>query len=155
MKTEIQKLTSLLHRTFEKGAWHGPTVKEVLQGITAATALNKLPNTHSIIELVSHMTSWRNFTIKKLEGDLDYKVSDEQNFPALKNWSQALQELDESQRNLLAAVEKFPVEKLSELVAGVTQKYTYYTLIHGIIHHDLYHTGQIILITKATATQTI
>jgi uncharacterized damage-inducible protein DinB len=153
MRTEIEKITKLLHRSFEKGAWHGPTVKESIQDVTQETSWKRLPGTHSIIELVGHMASWRNYVAKKLNGDIEYAVSDEMNFPAAQDWSKAVADLEESQRNLLSAVEKFPDEKLADLTQGVTSKYTHYTMLHGIIHHDLYHTGQIILIKKAAATQ--
>jgi uncharacterized damage-inducible protein DinB len=147
MKTETEKIISLLQHTFEKDAWHGPAVKEVLNGVTEKTALNRLPDTHSIIELVAHMTAWRTFTIKKLEGDDTYQVTDALNFPDVRDWPEALRELEASQALLLKAVEKFPEEKLSAIVPG--HPYNYYTLIHGIIHHDLYHTGQVMLIRKA------
>ena len=152
VKTETQKLVSLLKRSFDKGAWHGPSVKETLATITPETSSKRLPNTHSIIELVLHMTTWRNFVIHKLEGK-DYQVNDEMNFPKSTDWSKAVQNLEESQNKLLALVEKFPIEKLSELVPHPNAKYTFYTMLHGIIHHDLYHAGQIILISKATAKQ--
>jgi hypothetical protein len=61
MESEIERIISLLKQTFEKGAWHGPSVKEGLQGITEEQALQKLPHTHSILELVGHMTAWRHF----------------------------------------------------------------------------------------------
>jgi uncharacterized damage-inducible protein DinB len=150
MKTEIEKLTSLLRKTFNANAWHGPAVKEVLHDVTPELSLKRLNNTHSIIELVTHMTSWRIFVIEKLQGNEQYTVSDELNFPKTTDWVRAVADLDASQSRLLAAIEKFPLEKLSELVPPSDKyKYTYYTLIHGIINHDLYHTGQIMLIKKA------
>ena len=151
MKTEKEKIISLLKRTFEKGAWHGPSVKEVVGAVAPHQAHHRLNNTHSIIELVAHMISWRTYVIKRLEGDYAYTVAEENNFPQGADWTITLKQLDDSQASLIMAIEKFPPEKLSELVQGVTEKYTYYTLIHGIIHHDLYHTGQIKLISKATA----
>jgi uncharacterized damage-inducible protein DinB len=153
MPTEIEKITKLLQRSFEKGAWHGPAVKEVLQDITQETSSKRLPNTHSIIELAGHLTTWRNYVAKKLNGETAYTVPDEMNFPGITDWSKAMAGLEESQQNLLLALSKFPAEKLADLVQGVSHKYTYYTMLHGIIHHDLYHTGQIILIKKATAAQ--
>ena len=155
MKTETQKLQSLLKRTFEKHAWHGPSVTEVLQQITAETADNRMPNTHSIAELVVHMAAWRTYVIHVMQGDHDYNVSDEMNFPKPGPWPAPLRSLEITQQQLMDAVGKFPVEKLAELVPHPTNRYTYYTLIHGIIHHDLYHTGQIKLIHKATAVQSL
>ena len=153
METEIQNLVSLLTQTYEKGAWHGPSVKEGLGNISDEQAFGRLPDTHSIIELVGHMTAWRTYVLEKLKGNVAYKVSDESNFPQSKNWKQALERLDESQDLLIRAIEKFPEEKLNEKVAGFIDPYSYYILLHSIIHHDLYHTGQIILIKKATRTQ--
>lgn len=149
MKTETEKLTSLLKRTFDKGAWHGPSVKEVLKDITAELAEKRLPNTHSINELVAHMISWRLYVIHRLEGNNSFTVTDEMNFPKGKNWEALLEELEETQEKLLQAVEKFPVYKLNELVPVSEQNYTFNTLINGIIHHDVYHAGQIILIRRA------
>jgi hypothetical protein len=149
MKTEKEKLIRLLNRTFIKGAWHGPAVKEVLHDVTEEVAMKRLPNTHSIIELVSHMTSWRIFTVEKLKGNIEFKVSDEMNFPVETYWQKAYTNLEASQIKLVQAIEAFDEAKLSQLVPHASHEYTYYTLIHGIVHHDLYHTGQIVLIKKA------
>ena len=148
MNTEIQNILSLLTKTFEKNAWHGPSVKEVLSDITPEQSLKRLDRTHSIIELVAHMTSWRIFVIRKLEGDIDYKVEDDKNFPAESDWTKALKDLYASQAQLVELVKNFPSVKLSDIVPHGSYKYSYYTLVHGIIHHDLYHIGQIALIKK-------
>lgn len=150
MATEIEKLVRLLNRTFDKGAWHGPSVKEVLNDVAPENAFNRINKTHSIIELVAHMTSWRRYATRRLLGDNEFTVDDQTNFPPATDWIRAVEELEQSQRELVRAVEQLPVEKLSELVPAASHKYTFYTLINGIIHHDLYHTGQIILINKAT-----
>lgn len=149
MKSEIEKLLRLLNRTYTSGAWHGPSVKEALKDIDEKVAEKRFPNTHSIIELVAHMTAWRRFVLAKLKGELDYTVPDEANFPTTNNWAQVLQELEESQMKLLHTIEGLPESKLSELVPHPIYKYTYYTMLHGIIQHDLYHTGQIMLIKKS------
>jgi uncharacterized damage-inducible protein DinB len=148
MKTETEKITSLLKRTFERGAWHGPSVKEVLKGVDENLALKRLNNTHNIIELVAHMISWRRYVINRLQGNNSFTVNDEMNFPKRNDWNTVLEELEESQQKLLELVEKFPVYKLSELVPVSEQNYTYYTLLNGIIHHDVYHAGQIMLIRR-------
>jgi len=154
MENEIKNLVSLLKQTFEKGAWHGPSVQEALEKISESDAFKRLPHTHSILELIAHMTAWRIYAIKKLEGDSAYQVTADLNFPEVKNWEEAVQRLKESQQLLLSALEIFPAKKLSEQVPGKETPLTYYTLVHGIIHHDLYHTGQIMLIEKANSTQT-
>jgi uncharacterized damage-inducible protein DinB len=148
MKTETEKIITLLKRTFEAGAWHGPSVKEALQGIDSETATKRLPNTHSIIELVAHMIAWRRYVLHRLAGNNSFVVNDEMNFPKREDWETLLNELEESQKELLEAVRIMPVYKLAELVPLSEQNYTYYTLLNGIIHHDVYHAGQIMLIKK-------
>ncbi|MEO7989569.1 MAG: DinB family protein [Chryseolinea sp.] len=149
MSSDIQHIISLLKSTFEKKAWYGSSVKEVLGDISADQATNRIANTHSIIELVGHMTAWRTFVIKKLEGDVDYKVTDDLNFPSPFTWETSLKDLEESQAKLIEAIQKFDSSRLHDLVPHNSYKYSFYGLLHGIIHHDTYHIGQIELIKKS------
>jgi uncharacterized damage-inducible protein DinB len=149
LKSEIEKIHRLLDRTFEKNAWHGPSVKEAIAGVTQEQSHHHFPNTHSIIELVTHMTAWRIYVTKRLQGDNDYEVSDEMNFPKTKDWKKAVDGLIKSQQALLKALDSFPEERLSELVSHPSAKFTFYTLLHGIINHDVYHAGQIKMIATS------
>ncbi|MDH4088831.1 MAG: DinB family protein [Cyclobacteriaceae bacterium] len=150
MENEVKNIHDLLQRTFEKNAWHGPAVKEVLENITSRQSQHRLPGSHSIAELVAHMTAWRIFVIKKLGGDVHYKVAEEMNFPVPADWSVAVEELNRSQLKLLEAILAFDDSRLHEVVPHISYNYSFYTLLHGIIHHDLYHAGQIALIKKQT-----
>src|ERR1051325_11083849 len=68
--TEIDRILDQLKRAFEGGAWHGPSVREVLNGVTAAQAnARPLPNGHSIWELVQHIAVWEDVGRRRLEGD--------------------------------------------------------------------------------------
>ena len=153
MEPETKRILSLLNTIFEKNAWHGPAVKEVLNQIQEKEAFRRLAQTHSIIELVAHMTAWRRYVTEKLKCNPGYPVTEEMNFPHPQNWKETVRELETSQHELMKALEDFPEEKLHTQVPGKTNPLTFYTLLHGAIQHDLYHTAQIMLITKATATQ--
>lgn len=148
MHTEIQNIIALLNSTFEKNAWHGPSIKETLAGISREQAISRVGISHTIVELVAHMTTWRIFTRNKLQG-LNYEVTDELNFPKTNDWEKVLSDLKESQTSLLKCLEEFPASRLHDVVPHGSYSYTYYTLLHGIIHHDLYHVGQIAFIKKA------
>lgn len=148
MATEIERITRLLEKTFDKQPWYGPSIMEVLQ-MDPATAESRYGTAHTIIELVRHMTSWRVFVTKRLQGDNGYEVSDELNFPKMGTWEEALRNLQRSQQALVEATKKFPEGRLGELVPYKTNKYTYYTILHGIISHDIYHLGQISYIKKS------
>ena len=153
MEADLRNLVTLLERTFSKGAWHGPTVMETLEAVSVKQAFNRLEGTHSIIELVAHMTAWRRYVLKKLAGDHVFRMADELNFPSPQDWSTTVQELEETQHQLVAALRSFPAGQLYQQVPWTEQPFTYYSIFHGIIHHDLYHIGQINLIRKATSEQ--
>jgi uncharacterized damage-inducible protein DinB len=146
MKSEVQKIIDIVKHTYEKNAWHGPSVKEVLATVTESEAFKKTGDSNSIIELVAHMTAWRTYVIEKLKGNATFELSDEQNFPKEKNWKKALAALEASQTELVHQLEQTPDSLLNEKVPN--RPFKFFTMLHGIIHHDLYHTGQILLIKK-------
>lgn len=146
MKSEVQKIIDILRHTFEKNAWHGPSVLEALADVSPDAIHNRIGNGNSIVELVAHMTTWRNFVTQKLNGNDSFDVTDELNFPKGKDWHTALGDLNNSQADLIGALEKTADEKLQQIVPG--RKYKFFTMVQGIIHHDLYHTGQIVLLKK-------
>jgi uncharacterized damage-inducible protein DinB len=145
---EIDRIIQLLDNTFSgPHPWHGAPVMEVLKYLSPELAAKKISNnTHSIVELVLHMAAGRNFGSKKLRGE-EFEMSDELNFPQPVEWKEALARLQHSQGELLTALRSFPAAQLTQQVPG--RKYDFYTLLHGIVHHDLYHTGQIALLKKA------
>jgi uncharacterized damage-inducible protein DinB len=125
----------------------------ILSGITARQAhTHLLPHGHTIWELVLHMIAWREFTRQKLNGNETYDISTpEQDWPAAEEtseqaWQQTLHNLRQSQQALLTRINKLEDIWLDKVVPG--RNYTYYVLLHGIIQHDLYHSGQIALLKK-------
>ncbi len=69
-KEEILRIIDLLNETYEsEEAWHGPSVVEALRDVTPRLADRRLTtDTHTIAELVYHMTTWRIFAVRKVAG---------------------------------------------------------------------------------------
>jgi hypothetical protein len=56
VRTELARLEEQLQRSFEGEAWHGPSLRETLDGVTAEEASrHPIPGAHSIWELVLHL----------------------------------------------------------------------------------------------------
>ena len=153
MNTETSRVVRLIEKTFEKSPWYGPSMMDVLSEVSEDQARLRVGQTHSILELVLHMTSWRIFTTRRLQGDNEFEVDNQSNFPTEGKWTEALAELKESQTELLVAARAFPDGRLGDLVPSKVHKYTYHTLLHGIVHHDIYHLGQIQLIKKSSQSE--
>ncbi len=156
-KQLIERIKNLMNAGFHGGAWHGPSVLESLKNLTPKEASFKAANIHTIAELIYHITSWRIFTLKRFQGDSDYQIdTDKKNFGHAPKVDQfeletLMMELSLSHDELLKELENHEDSKLEDVVPG--SEYTFYTLIHGIIHHDIYHTGQIILLKKMAASK--
>jgi uncharacterized damage-inducible protein DinB len=154
---ELLRIIDLLNTTYEgEEAWHGPSVAAVMQDVTPDMASQRItPNTHSIAELIFHMTSWRIFCVKKMQGDAVFDIlTPEKNFGQFLDkiddfeWEALQMELSLSQEELINELDKRDDDDfLEDIVPG--RDYTYYDLLHGIVNHDLYHTGQIQILKKA------
>ncbi len=148
---ECQRIKDMLIRAYEGEAWHGPSVKRVLADINVDIASNRLPGSHNITEMVRHMVVWRQFVIARLEGDGAYDVIADENWTHITElqafaWLEATEKLENCQQRLVTLIDQFPDESLQKTVAN--RPYNYYILLHGIIQHDLYHLGQIVLLKK-------
>ncbi|HEX3143496.1 MAG TPA: DinB family protein [Pyrinomonadaceae bacterium] len=151
---EIDRILDQLKRAFEGGAWHGPSVKEVLHGVTATQAhARPLGNAHSIWELVQHIAVWEDVGRRRLAGDpAEVPISSPEDWPPAEDaseaaWDQAKAALERGHQSLVEAISRVPESRLNEpILAG---KSTVYVTLHGVIQHDLYHAGQIAMLKKA------
>ena len=152
--TEIERILDQLRRAFEGEAWHGPSVCEVLAGVTAEQAhARPLANAHSIWELVHHIVVWESVGRRRLEGDrAQIDISSPEDWPPADDtseaaWEQAKAVLDRGHQALREAIARVPESRLDEpIFEGMS---TVYVTLHGVIQHDLYHAGQIAMLKKA------
>src|SRR5277367_1820116 len=129
---ESERIADQLHRAFHGKAWHGPAVKEALEGVSAGTALARpLAGAHSIWELVHHLTAWiaeadatvRGKPYESLKGEKDWPPVTEISSEA---WEQSLRRMENAETSLEEAVRGIAPEKLGE-----GERSLYY-LLHGI-----------------------
>lgn len=149
--TEIQRIQDQLKHAFEGGAWHNPSVKEALSGVTAQQAASKpIPNAHSIWEITLHIAGWVGAIKQRLEGNW-VDEPPEGDWPAVKDtteaaWKTTLELLEKNHRELQKTISRFSDSDLDKQVAE--GKATVYVILHVLIQHDLYHAGQISILRK-------
>lgn len=151
MRTELDRIIDLLERTTAGDAWHGPNINGVLSDVSLVQAVVRINGSHSIAELVQHITMWRIFAIKKLQGDASFDITLESNFKHIKSvtekeWEGLLTNLKHSQETLIKELGGKDDSILSEMVPG--RDYNFYVLLQGIIQHDVYHLGQMVFLKK-------
>ena len=157
--TEIDRIVDELQREYDGDPWHGSPLKSILDGVSASQAAAKpLPSAHSIWELVLHMTAWKGEVRKRLSG-APASDPEEGDWPSpakqtAESWSEALKRLDAAHTRLIEAIRQVPEDRLFEATNDPRSRplgtgVSYYVLLHGIVQHDVYHSGQIAILKKA------
>jgi uncharacterized damage-inducible protein DinB len=153
--TEIQRIVDQFDRAFEGNAWHGPAVRELLAGVSARQAAAKPPfGSHNIWEIVLHMTAWQDVVRRRVTGEVIVDLPTEQDWPPVPNtsdaaWREALEKLTQTKQNLRQTISQLPDPRLEEIISG--KGYSVYFMLHGVIQHNLYHSGQIAILKKLTS----
>jgi uncharacterized damage-inducible protein DinB len=152
--SEAARISDQLRRAFDGDAWHGDSLFEILEGVTAARAgARPIEGAHSIWELVLHIAAWDGAVLRRL-GAVAVELSDAENFPPVTDlseaaWRAALAKVRRVHEELVAAVAALPDSRLDEMVPGKEgAHYTFYYMLHGVVQHELYHAGQIALLKK-------
>ena len=158
--SETARLADQIRRAFEGDAWHGDSIKQLLAGVTAATAAARpIKNAHSIWELVLHIAAWDDAVLRRI-GGAAVQLTKQQDFPPVKDtspaaWRRTMNHLEQAHNQLIEAVAGFPDSRLQDQVPGKTEDYyDFYYMFSGIVQHELYHAGQIALLKKALHPRT-
>lgn len=153
MNSEIQSIIRRIENTNTGEPWFGRAVYTLLEEVDTKKAIIKPEGReHSMLELLYHMNTWADFTLKRLEQDkinnmavfekLDWRKID----PKLHSWKKALTEFKSIHKKILAILNKKDDDFLREMVDY--RKYNYRFLLNGMIEHTIYHTGQIAYLSK-------
>ena len=149
---DIERIIDQLKRTFDGRTWYGPSLMALLSEVKVEEATARsLPGRHTIWEITLHINAWREYVIKALKDEFLDGLPDEINWPHINDpsqeaWEQTLAEIKKIQDTLLEAFTKFDSDKLDDTVPGAP--YKFYHMLNGIIHHDIYHAGQIAILRK-------
>ena len=153
--SEGKRIATLYRTVFEgdeKGeAWHGPSLRPLLRDVTAEQACCQ-PKTgkHSILQLVLHLAYWEEIMLRRLDGEtIEAALNTPDDWPpnhtlTEAEWKAAQHRLETSHAALQRAMES----AFEDLEKNVYRKYDRYTVLHGMIHHCVYHTAQIALVKK-------
>lgn len=150
--TEVDSIADLLERGFRGGAWHGPAVAEALAGLDAATAAARpLAGAHSIWEIVHHLAVWNDVPRRRLDGERLQNLPPERDWPPVTDlsadaWQAAQAALEDAHAALHARVLELAPGQLGDPVVGSDP--TVRGMLLGVLQHDAYHAGQIVLLRK-------
>jgi uncharacterized damage-inducible protein DinB len=156
---ETARIADQLARMIDGDPWYGSNTADVLRDVDARRAAHRpLPQAHTIWEIALHITSWNREVLRRLRTGVSRDPEDG-DWPAQptatgENWRWTCERLEQSFRELLAAVEEFPAERLDDVLGEERDRplgsgVSYYVLLHGIVQHVVAHTAQMSLLKKA------
>ena len=153
MDNEIQSIIRRIENVNSGEPWFGRAVFSILEEVDAKKVYTNPNNTgHSLIDLLYHMITWADFTLKRIEKDkindlaaaeeLDWRKID----PKLHDWKKGVKEFKAIQNKILALLKK----KEDSFLEGKVdyRQYNFRFLLNGMIEHNIYHLGQIAYLNK-------
>ena len=150
--TEIERIADQISRGFDGDAWHGDPLMKILDGVTAKqAAAHPITGTHSVWEVVHHISAWRPAIVTRLSGKAA-ELKGKDDWPPVTDtsdtaWRNCISGLRQRHEALMQAVRAFPESKLDQNAPN--RDHSYYVMLQGIVQHDLYHAGQIAILKKA------
>lgn len=153
MNNEMKSIISTLEMTLDGQPWHGRSVYDLLREVDESIASVKPnENSHSMVDLVYHMYTWADFTLKRVQRQkiddmdafekLDWREID----PQIHGWEEGLSAYIATHQELIAELEAKDDRFLSEKVDY--RDYDFRYLLNGLILHNIYHGAQIAYLKK-------
>lgn len=150
--TTIHNLTRQLAETMDGQPWIDETYSKKIATLTEGQAFTRpRPDVHSVAEIVSHILEWRYSILSILKGGtrtvtMDSSANWKDNDTLRKEgWTKLKEVLYKTQQDIITFLEQQDDGYLQR-IDKEGNSYLYY--VEGLIHHDMYHLGQIGLVIK-------
>lgn len=157
MNKQINSISRQLREVHYGVIWAGSSYSKKLSAITENQVfIRPLPSFHSIAEILAHIISWRKDAIIKLKtgkGELtDAHPEVWRSNEELKaiGWEKIREEDNSTLEELLELLSEKDDSFLDDLYYDpeFAGNYPYSFVLEGMLHHDIYHLGQIGLVIK-------
>ena len=156
MNVLINNLIMQMEQIQKGKNWIGTNFETIINPLSETDFFYQPKSMHSVAEIISHLTIWREETILKIESGKGSITDDDPS-----NWktNDALMYLgkeriilayNESLKELLQLLREKSDDFLDDIYYDTDYKdyFSYSFLLNGMLHHDLYHLGQLGLVIK-------
>jgi len=142
--SDADQLARELDTVFSGEPWHADALLPIVAGVSRAQAVwRPAARVHSILELVEHLTFWKQVVRARVDGDPSADAND-RDWPttaAEVEWSGSVERLAAAHHALVVRIRALTDADLDALVPG--RSISMRQMLHGVICHDVYHAGQI------------
>jgi uncharacterized damage-inducible protein DinB len=153
---EQKRIANLFKQLFNGHPWIDVNIVESLSTITAKQAASRpLQECNTIWEIVNHMVAWRKNVLCRMNDEVIETPSHNYFEPVTDQseeaWAQTKIDLENSQSEWAQYLEQLDTKEFDKIypITGLT----YYEHILGIVQHDAYHLGQIVMLRKVVSNE--
>jgi hypothetical protein len=146
-------LISMLDELFWGPAWHGPSLRGALRGVTPVMAARRpRPGRHNIAEIAIHAAYWKYAVRRRLTGEKRGSFAAQgsnwfrRDQVTSASWRADIARLIDEHHKLCDAVRQLGPKDLARRVPR--SRWTFTDIVRGVAAHDAYHAGQIQLIKR-------
>ncbi len=148
---ETHRITHLFENLYTGHPWIEVTILPTLQQLTARQAAKRIYATwNTIWEITHHMVCWRENVLQRLQGQIIKTPANNYIQPITDTsdgaWQNLLARLERSQEAWIKFMQTFKTKDFEKIYP--VNELTYYEHIQGILQHDAYHLGQIVIMAK-------
>ena len=148
---ETARIKKMFEDLYAGQPWIDVTILDTLKNLDAQKAAKKIASDwNSIWEILNHVIDWRVTVLQRVQGRT--VPSPENNFfkpvedVSEEAWQTTLRKLEDSQHQWTAYLDEFNEDEFEQVYAA--NNLSSYEHIHGILQHDAYHLGQIVMLAK-------
>ena len=145
-------LIETLIDVYQGQPWYGLSITDLLKKVNPAQINRKEGSASSIGEILHHTIAWRKFAIEmlRLNFEFDIKMDTETDWQMGKitkaQYHDLVVDFEKTQEELLTLIRAKEGNWLTDKLEK--RNYDFAFLINGVIQHDIYHLGQIVILTK-------
>ena len=142
-----EQLVNRLDESLSSG-WHGPSLYKLVEDLSFEEASARpLSHRHTIWEILNHIVFWMDMVSQVLNEREHPKIGELDDWPKMgsteEEWLRVGGDLKVSHENLKETILRFE-KSLSDNI--LPDDFTYEWMLQGLCNHNLYHTGQVILL---------
>lgn len=154
----LKRLITTYEALQHGNCWLDYNAENVINRISAQQALAKAyEGGNTIWQLVNHVAYWRTRVGNRLVYGKDIAPAGENFYlpedHSEQSWQQSRNAFQASYEYIYQAILNFDETQLDEKAEGYDG--TYYTQIIGLIEHDSFHLGQIVLLARAQGIEVV
>lgn len=148
---ETGHITELFKDLYNGSPWLDVTIMETIKELNSSRAQFRISEQrNSIWEILNHTISWRETVLKRVQGE-NIPSPEHNYFLPVKDrsesaWEETVVCLENSQKNWINFLSSFEDNELDNV--SPFNGTLHYKHIHGVIQHDAYHLGQLVILIK-------